>query len=561
MAKNKNNDNKVMRNKEAINLKDFMLLNNKKQDELLDSTLGKMYEDTFAPSYKHVEKILNIAFDNHDNEVVLPHNLLVKKEGNKLIFSFRKKKNGALIIILLLLALMTLGFATYTGVILLSKANLNIDLDGDGVPDLNIDLNDDGICDINCDTNKDKKPDQNIDYQNNRKATFNVLMEDGRIFNKMNQDTDGDGKCDINCDTNNDGFPDLFIDIDGDKAPDLNIDVDGDRKADLNFDTDGDGVCDINCDTNNDNKCDKNCISNLVKNNKGELNLDLDGDGKCDVNCDTNNDGLPDENIDYYGDKKSTFNKKGKNGNITNKTNQDLNNDGICDLNCDLDHDGWPDINLDIDGDGVLDLNIDLNGDGTPDLNIDTDGDGTPDINIDTDGDNKCDKNCIYDPTAKGDELSDDGKHGQYTGGESNFDMDTASLIVMFENGNDVSLQNLYPDDQTDEGVNTKVPDIKFTIKNTTNKTLYYNIDWVNIENTFESNNFWTKVVSDNGGYNKDWETAPFNDVNLVQNIAVAPNTTQSYTVSFTLHGTGTSQNYDQGRTFKGQIKIELLEG
>ena len=204
------------------------------------------------------------------------------------------------------------GFATFSGVQLIGKSWMNIDLNGDGVPDLNLDLNDDGICEVNCTKNKmGKKPESNIDYRGNRKPTFNVILEDGTISNKMNQ-TDENGKCLLNCDTNDDG---------------------------------------------------------------------------------------------------------------------------------------WPDTNIDIDGDGKADLNIDSDGDGNPDLNIDTNGDGVPDINIDEDGDGKCDKNCTYVIDKKG---------GQITTGNGDVTLDTAALIVNFESGNNIVLTDIYPDDQTDEGVTTK---------------------------------------------------------------------------------------------------------
>ena len=538
-------------NKEVINIKEFMLLKSKEQDKLILDTLNKIYEDNYKVSNKEVEKVLNVVFNDKDNDTYLPESLCVIKEGNKLIFKF-KEKNRMLLILFLLAFLFIGGFATYMGAKYIRSSKLNIDLDDDGRPELNIDLDGDGICDINCDINNDRKPDRNIDYMKNNKAIFNVVKKDGSIFNKVNQDTNNDGKCDLNCDIDDDGWPDINIDLDGDGKADLNIDTDGDKKADLNIDTNGDGVPDINIDTNDDGKCDKNCISNLVNVDK-ELDIDLDGDGICDVNCDTNGDKKPDEKIDYGGNKKPTFNVPDENGNLKNKVNQDKNGDGICDLNCDLDDDGWPDINIDLDSDGTPDLNIDTNGDGTPDLNIDTDKDGKPDFNIDDDGDSKCDRNCTFvvDPSGKG---------GQATVGDNNVNIDAAALVVAFENGNNVTVSDLYPDDQTDDDVNTKVPDIKFSVSNNTDKILYYNIDWINVENNFESNNFWFKVVSNYSGFNADWSVAPFTSGRLASKVAIAPNTKQNYTVSFTLHGTGEEQNYDQGKTFKGKISLELLE-
>lgn len=412
----KENKNKeFLRNKETINIKEFMLQKSGEQDKLITDTLDKIYEGNVEVTKKHLEKVLNVAFDNKDNETYLPHSLCVKKDGNKLIFAF-KKKNTALIILFLLGFLFIAGFATFTGVQFLAKEKLNIDLNGDGIADLNIDLDDDGLCDINCDTNDDGKPDENIDYRGNRKQIFNVLVENkDTLFNEMNQ---------------------------------------------------------------------------------------MDENGKCKLNCDTNND-------------------------------------------------GWPDTNIDIDGDGKVDLNIDIDNNGLPDLNIDTNGDGVADINIDDDGDGKCDRLCA---------SVSDNKGGMTTIGGGNVNIDTASLIVAFESGADINVSNLYPDDQNDPDVNTTVPDVKFTIINTTSKALHYNLDWINVENTFTSGNFMTKIFGDNGGYKADWASAPTTNNRFANNIEIPAYTTQNYVLSFKLRGIGTEQNFDQGKTFKGRVAVDIIE-
>ena len=412
----KENKNKeFLRNKETINTKEFMLLKSGEQDKLITDTLDKIYEGNVEVTKKHLEKVLNVAFDNKDNETYLPHSLCVKKDGNKLIFAF-KKKNTALIILFLLGFLFIAGFATFTGVQFLAKEKLNIDLNDDGIADLNIDLDDDGLCDINCDTHDDGKPDENIDYRGNRKPTFNVLVENQeKLFNEMNQ---------------------------------------------------------------------------------------MDENGKCKLNCDTNND-------------------------------------------------GWPDTNIDIDGDGKADLNIDIDNNGLPDLNIDTNGDGVADINIDDDGDGKCDRLCA---------SVSDNKGGMTTIGGGNVNIDTAALIVAFESGDDINISNLYPDDQNDPDVNTIVPDVKFTIINTTSKAIHYNLDWIKVENTFTSGNFMTKIFGDNGGYKADWASAPTTNNRFANNIEIPAYTTQNYVLSFKLRGIGTEQNFDQGKTFKGRVAVDLIE-
>ena len=404
--------------REEINLKEFMLLDSKKQDAKIKETIDLMYEGKVEVTKKHIDKVLNIAFDTRDNETYLPASLRVEKIGSKLIFSFKKTNNLALFILFALAFLFVGGFATYMGVQYLARLELNQDLDGDGVADLNIDLDDDGICDINCDTDKDGLPDRNIDYRSNRKPIFNILLEDGSIFNPINQDTNGDGVCDINCDTNSDGWPDLNIDIDGDGIVDFDRDIDGDGIKDLDLDLDGDGICDINCDTDKDNVCDTNCTN----------------------------------------------------------------------------------------------ANINGNGGGTS-----QEGNG-----------------CM--------------------------DFTTANLIVVFDSTDDVVAENIYPDDQTGQGLNTTIPSIGFTVQNTTNQTLYYNLSWTVNENTFTSDNFWYRVTSDNAGFTQDWTTAPTSDYTFATRVAVAPNTTQTYSVDFTLHGTGEPQNYDQGKIFNGQIHVDLIE-
>ena len=419
MAKKKEDKIKQNTNRETIDLKEFMLLDAKKQDEKIKETLDLIYEGKLEVTKKHIEKVLNICFDTKDNEIYLPGSLCVEKTGSKLTFFFKKRNNVGLILLFLLAFLFVAGFATYTGVQYLGRLQMNQDLDGDGIADLNIDLDDDGICDINCDTDKDGKPDRNIDYHNNRKPIFNVLMDDDTLFNPVNQDTNNDGKCDINCDSNDDGWPDY--------------------------------------------------------------NIDYDGDGEIDLDRDTNNDGIKDLDLDFNGD-------------------------GVCDLNCD------------------------------------------------DDKDNLCDRNCAtIDITGNGGGTSQEG--------DGDYGLSSANLIVIFESRNNVVAENIYPDDQEEgEGINTTVPDLVFTVENTTNRTLTYNLGWLINSNTFETDNFWYRVVSDNGGFNQSWTTAPFETTDFATNVEIAPNTTQTYRISFTLHGTGEEQNIDQGKVFDAEVTLELNE-
>ena len=139
-------------------------------------------------------------------------------------------------------------YCTGTGV----KAVVNVDTDGDGIPNINIDTNGDMKADFNI--SKDNLiPSINIGtvhtpWTPKKDYTYQGFSYDTDKECKpyLNIDSDGDGRPDINIDTDGDGNPDINIDIDGDGIPDTNIDGDGDGIPDINVDTDGDGTPDEN---------------------------------------------------------------------------------------------------------------------------------------------------------------------------------------------------------------------------------------------------------------------------------------------------------------------------
>ena len=119
---------------------------------------------------------------------------------------------------------------------------------------------------------------------------------------KLNVDTNGDGIPDINIDLDNDCVADLNVDMNGDNIPDIDIDSDGDGKPDINIDKDGDGKADLNILEIKSWKPDKTVTVNGFTYNtmsglKPYLNIDADGDGEADYNIDTNGDGIPDKNL------------------------------------------------------------------------------------------------------------------------------------------------------------------------------------------------------------------------------------------------------------------------
>ncbi len=132
-----------------------------------------------------------------------------------------------------------------------AKAEINVDIDGDHIPDINIDNKGDFKPHINI-TKDGKKPQVNIvaihewkpgkDY----KKTIAYDSIGDEIKPEINIDTDGDGYPDINIDLDDDGEADINVDLDGDWIPDIDIDSTGDGKADTNVDNDGDGEPDEN---------------------------------------------------------------------------------------------------------------------------------------------------------------------------------------------------------------------------------------------------------------------------------------------------------------------------
>ena len=133
------------------------------------------------------------------------------------------------------------------------KAVINVDTDGDGIPNINIDnkgdfkpyinISKDGINPvINIAIIHDWKPGKN--YKSGS-FTYDSIGKD-ELKPYLNIDTDGDGLPDINLDLDGDGIGDINIDTDGDNIPDVDIDSDGDGEPDINIDTDGDGKPDEN---------------------------------------------------------------------------------------------------------------------------------------------------------------------------------------------------------------------------------------------------------------------------------------------------------------------------
>lgn len=230
---------------------------------------------------------------------------------------------------------------------------LNVDRDGDKVPDLNIDSDGDnegsspdGVAEINIDSDHDGKPDMNVLLVTKDMWEPSICVPVSSEIPEQYCTTQG-LQAAVNIDTGN--TTDRYI----------NIDTDGDMKADINITKEGSTTPYLNM------VLDKELVwkpnKDLVKDGFAYDTMQL----KSELNTDSDEDGLPDLNIDTNEDRKP-------------------------DLNIDIDYDGIPDVNIDSDGDGLPNLNIDKNGDGVGEENnidldewkpsIKGDGFGTMDI-------------------------------------------------------------------------------------------------------------------------------------------------------------------------------------
>lgn len=268
----------------------------------------------------------------------------------------------------------------------------------------------------------------------------------------------------------------------------------------------------------------RNLVSKYDETNFCILNCDYNNDGRIESNIDTNNDGIPDINITYGRNTTPIFNltddlEKGlPEKNLINQKDEN----GVCTLNCDSDGNHKPVTNVDIDGDTVCDLNC-KNGM----VNIDNDYDTLCNYNCDTDGDGEADMNIGEDTTMPQIDVS---KKGPY---EIEFSRLVGNYTVVPGWSNE----------------NT------FTVYNSSTKTLYYNIRFTDVTNTYVRNDLYYSLTRD-GRKIINSENLPREDANMVERVQILPGATHSYTIRFEYRDTGTNQDVDQEHYFDTTIQV-----
>ena len=190
-------------------------------------------------------------------------------------------------------------------------------------------------------------------------------------------------------------------------------------------------------------------------------------------------------------------------------------------------------MNCDIDGDGKPDINIDVDGDGDADINIDIDGDNVCDVNCDTNGDGKCDENC-----------------GTVNTGDGSVNISTEEdriLYVSYLKG--INAPYIAPDWSATQ---------EFSVNNTSNYSIAFNIKFKNVYNEFNPNNEFVYSLTQDGIVKVPETASPTSDGYLLQNVIIPPHTTYHYELTYRFVDTGQNQNYQMGKRFTADLEVEL---
>ena len=102
---------------------------------------------------------------------------------------------------------------------------------------------------------------------------------------------------------------------------------------------------------------------------------------------------------------------------------------------------------------------------------------------------------------------------------------------------------------------------IEFSVENTGTVATYYNLDMIDVENTFVDKSDLVYSVKSDKGANKENTVAPSDKGTLIPNIRIEKGDTHSYTLTITFLETHSNQNSNQGKTFSGKVQISNIEG
>ncbi len=119
---------------------------------------------------------------------------------------------------------------------------------------------------------------------------------------------------------------------------------------------------------------------------------------------------------------------------------------------------------------------------------------------------------------------------------------------VIFNDTSNLSLINAYTGEEVIK---------EFSISNTSNYSIYYDIVFNNVVNNYSLNNYLVyELSSTNSGAKRVTNVMPREDGYIAKNVYIAPNSKQDYTLKITFLKKNENQNIDQNKTFSSNIKI-----
>lgn len=125
--------------------------------------------------------------------------------------------------------------------------------------------------------------------------------------------------------------------------------------------------------------------------------------------------------------------------------------------------------------------------------------------------------------------------------------IDTAYLRLVFNDTQFLRLENALPGASASK---------TFTVTNNSSIKIKYDINIIDVYNTFQNDELVYSLTSTNNGASVIEEVLPIIDEVLVGKIEVEPGVTQVYTITIKFKETGEDQNYNQGAEFRGKLQI-----
>ena len=125
--------------------------------------------------------------------------------------------------------------------------------------------------------------------------------------------------------------------------------------------------------------------------------------------------------------------------------------------------------------------------------------------------------------------------------------IDTAYLKLVFNDTQFLRLENTLPGASASK---------TFTVTNNSSIKIKYDINIIDVYNTFQNDELLYSLTSINNGREIAEEVLPNIDGLLTGKIDIDPGVTHTYTMIIKFKETGTDQNYNQGAEFRGKLQI-----